>query len=331
MHDTLQEQTGNGARLQSPFPYFGGKSMVAGMVWQRFGNVPLYCEPFFGSGAVLLSRPHEPGMETVSDADGMICNFWRAVRADPDAVAYHSDYPAIEHDLHARHAWLVGQRESLSEALEGDPEYYDAKIAGWWCWGMSLWIGSQFCSGKGPWQHVDGKLIKGNAGQGIHKKRIHIGATGQGIHKLGMANGIQDWMRALSERLRRVRVCYGDWKRITGPTPTFKRGLTGVFLDPPYGDTAERESNLYTTDSASVAYECQEWCLKNGHNRLLRIALCGYVGEHEILATRGWDPYYWKGHGGYGNQGEGTGRANSEKEVIWFSPHCLKDVQMMLF
>ena len=40
--------------LRAPFPWFGGKSRVAPLVWDRFGDVPNYVEPFFGSGAVLL-------------------------------------------------------------------------------------------------------------------------------------------------------------------------------------------------------------------------------------------------------------------------------------
>lgn len=44
--------------LRAPFPYFGGKMRVASVVWDRFGDVPNYVEPFFGSGAILLARPH---------------------------------------------------------------------------------------------------------------------------------------------------------------------------------------------------------------------------------------------------------------------------------
>ena len=64
--------------LKSPFPYFGGKSRAVGLVWPRFGVVRNYVEPFFGSGAMLLGRPAPwTGSETVNDADGLLCNFWR--------------------------------------------------------------------------------------------------------------------------------------------------------------------------------------------------------------------------------------------------------------
>ena len=47
--------------LKAPFPWFGGKRRVAHIVWDRFGCVPNYVEPFAGSLAVLLGRPHELG------------------------------------------------------------------------------------------------------------------------------------------------------------------------------------------------------------------------------------------------------------------------------
>lgn len=118
--------------LQSPYPYFGGKARAAQIIWDSLGDVPNYIEPFFGSGAVLLARPHEiiSQTELVNDKNGFISNFWRAIRADPEAVAYYADWLISEIDLHARHAWLVNRKERLLWSLE-DPDFYDARIAGW--------------------------------------------------------------------------------------------------------------------------------------------------------------------------------------------------------
>ena len=127
-----------------------------------------YIEPFFGSGAVLLARPLPfDGVETVNDLDGMIANFWRALKADFENVADYADQPINENDLHAKHAWLVGQKDSMQARLEGDPEWFDAKIAGWWVWGMACWIGRGFCSGEGPWQVIeqDGESATGPPGE----------------------------------------------------------------------------------------------------------------------------------------------------------------------
>jgi hypothetical protein len=124
--------------MKAPYPYFGGKSRVASLVWERFGDVPNYVEPFFGSGAVLLVRPHPPKVETVNDMDAYLTNFWRALAADPDGVAEWADNPVNELDLHARHRWLIGQKDFIHK-MRNDPDFHDVKIAGWWVWGLSCW------------------------------------------------------------------------------------------------------------------------------------------------------------------------------------------------
>lgn len=306
--------------LRAPFPWFGGKSRVAPLVWERFGDVGNYVEPFFGSGAVLLGRETAPQTETINDADGFVANFWRALRADADAVAQWADWPVNENDLHARHAYLVEARADFTRKLEGSPDYYDAKIAGWWVWGICAWIGSGWCSGKGPWW-----VVEGNDGQGINRQRVHLGDDGQGINR--KRDALRDYFSALSARLRDVRVCCGDWSRVCGPSVTFKHGTTGVFLDPPYADTAGRTPDLYRVDCASIAHDVRAWAIDNGDNPKLRIALCGYEGEHEM--PRSWVCVPWKAKGGYGSQGDGDGRENAARERIWFSPHCLNHETML--
>lgn len=324
-----------------PFPYFGGKAKIADLVWSRFGQVRNYVEPFFGSGAVLFCRP-EPfdGVETVNDRCGFVANFWRAVQADPETVARYADWPVNENDLHARHFWLVEQTDDLTRRLEGDPDYFDAKIAGWWCWGMCCWIGSGWCSGEGSWRTIEGddgvrRLVRvddagqgvrrqlvhlGDAGRGVNRQLVHLGNTGQGVHR---KQELTNYFALLARRLRRVRVCSGDWSRVCGTTPTVKQGLTAVFLDPPYADTAGRNPRLYRQDSLSVAHAVRDWAIVHGDDPRMRIALCGYEGEHAMPDT--WECVPWKTRGGYGNQGKGksAGRANARRERVWFSPHCL--------
>ena len=112
-----------------------------------------------------------------------------------------------------------------------------------------------------------------------------------------------------------------------GPTPTYKMGTCGVFLDPPYTESAERTEGLYNKDSLTVAKEVEQWCRENEDNPKLRIALCGYAGDYDLP---GWDCVQWKANGGYANQGDGK-RENATKEVIWFSPHCVKPTATGLF
>lgn len=301
--------------LKAPFPWFGGKSRIAEAVWDRFGNVANYVEPFFGSGAVLLARPHPPRIETVNDADCYLTNFWRAVQADPEAVAKYADWPVSELDQHARHLWLVSNAE-LRERMIADPGWYDPKAAGWWVWGQSIWIGSGWCA-RQFWRG------EGDAGTGVHRKLVNIGNNGKGIHRQSdQNNNLVDYLQALSNRLRRVRICCGDWTRVTGPSATYILGTTAIFLDPPYSPhDGNCDIDLYSMESVTIADEVCNWAILHGDNPKLRIALCGYEGDYEL--PRGWECLEWKAKGGYGSQSDGQARANSKRERIWFSPHCL--------
>ena len=519
--------------LKAPFPYFGGKSKIAPLIWSWFGDVQNYVEPFAGSLAVLLSRPsdHTHAKERVNDKDGYISNFWRALafgawedvakwadwpvnecvpagtmiatpRGDVPiecirpgmevlgeysgqvvrtrVVATKSDFsnefcaigpllltgnhpvwtrecgyvealkltaglhiatlswPVCENDLvmlyceisvhkgcgtrvgneqgrgsggsetgfslqqrihakapiavynlqtgtgnyyanrilvhncdlHARHYWLVQQREALRARLEGDPAYFDAKIAGWWVWGICSWIGSGFCSGNGPWHSAemeDGtrQLVHlGNNGQGINRRLVHLGNNGQGINRqrphLGtcgtginrqrpqMGNGgtgqgvisknvdLYDYMAALSDRLRSVDVASGDWSRVCGPSVTYKHGMTGVFLDPPYATEANRADDLYIEDCQQIAHDVRRWCLEDVHDKQtgykgpryqhpnMRIALCGYEAEHALHMPNDWEMVAWNAGKGYANQRLNGDNNNGKLERIWFSPNCLK-------
>jgi hypothetical protein len=89
-------------------------------------------------------------------------------------------------------------------------------------------------------------------------------------------------MGALSDRLRRVRICCGDWNRVCGPGPTIHNGLTAVFLDPPY-DLTERADDCYAVDKPGVSGDVRKWAIESGEDPRMRIALCGYDTEHNML------------------------------------------------
>lgn len=332
--------------MKSPYPYFGGKSTIMPEVWRRLGDTLNFVDPFLGSNAPLLSRPGwdwEAGcwadgknrMETVNDKDCFVSNFWRAINADPEQVASFADWPVNEADLHARHRWLV-ENENFIERMKSDPDYYDAKVAGWWVWGISQWIGGGWCvelSNKRS--HL--ASYKGVHRGLLHRRRPHLTASNGvhslpaqrpiltrsvGVHSRNRGN-IYTYFDALSARLRRVRVCCGDWARVLGPTPTYHNGLTAVILDPPYGHAAGRANRLYAVDSLTVADAAREWAIANGDNPKLRIALFGYEDEHSQAMPDDWEALAWKAHGGYSNRNS-NGNDNKHKERVWFSPHCLK-------
>jgi DNA adenine methylase len=216
--------------------------------------------------------------------------------------------------------------------MRSDPEYFDTEVAGRWVWGISQWIGSGWCTNP-EWE---GRAHPGNGLRGIHGRKASgaqwqqlpdlsgsRGATGRGVHASGKSlEGVHAWMQALGERLRRVRVCCGDWSRVLKPSATVQIGTTGVLLDPPY----EGEEDVYG-QASEVSRKVREWALENGDNPELRIALCGYEGEHQMPDT--WRCVAWEAVGGYA-AARGN-KENAKRERVWLSPHCLRDVQADLF
>jgi len=327
--------------LKAPFPWFGGKRRVADRVWKALGDVVNYVEPFFGSGAVLLGRPanHNGTCETVNDADIYIANFWRALEREPNEVACYADQPVNECNLIAIHTWLVNTGRERIEKMESDKDYFDAEVAGLWVWGIDAWIGSGWCSGKGPWKLVDGKLLDvrqlphlGNAGRGVSRQLPHLSDAGVGVSRkrpnLGdvVRGEIYDYFIALAARLRKVRVCCGDWSRVVSNGALHYGNTVGIFLDPPYLGSV-RAADLYSVDDHTISIAVRDWAIANGDNPRYRIVLAGYWQEHCEAMPDTWTAYRYSANKSYGTTaaiGQKKGNdANRHNECLWYSPHCL--------
>ena len=345
--------------LTAPFPYFGGKSRAAALIWPRLGDPSGYVEPFAGSAAVLLARPELKGrrVETLNDMDGWLVNAWRAIQHAPNEVAAYAHGPVTEIDYHARLAWLTDRRTpDLVAWLEGNPENCDPKAAGWWLYVLACGIGDPF--GGGPWRVVDGYLRDsrelphlGNAGQGVSRELPHLGNAGRGVSRelphlgdagrgvsrelphLGNAGqgvsrslphlgdagqGLVDYLACLADRLQRVRITCGDWRRVVQPSVT-RAGAGGdgsraVFLDPPYSTSGD----IYVHGDNNISAEVREWCATSA-DPTMRVILCGYDNEHDDLLTLGWTVTVGKSTGaGYSKRAD-----NGQRERLWLSPACL--------
>ena len=310
--------------LKAPFPYPGGKSRVAQVVWDALGDVDNYVEPFAGSLAVLLGRPptrKARAAETVSDLNGYIANFWRALQADPDGVARYADYPVSHVDQYARHWWLVDQRQDLIDLLASDPDAYDLKIAGWWVWGISTWIGSGWCDPSAVSKPAPIGDPLDVAGIGVKAKRPHLRDAGQGVNA-ERGDNLGNYMRCLSARLKDVRIIHGDWSRLT--RGALKYGARkGAFLDPPYDqEKLATRTDLYSGHhDSSISASVREWALSVGNDPAYRIVLAGFEQEHEEHMPASWRRFAWSSTG---MQATKTSDSNQTRhyERLWMSPHC---------
>lgn len=290
--------------LKAPFVYFGGKSRIADVVWSALGDVRHYVEPFFGSGAVLLSRQgYDPlrHVETINDADGFVANAWRSIKFSPEAVHRWSDWPVNHADKMARVRLLQRRRHDLLARLVENDEYHDPQLGGVWIWCQSV--------GIGKWYDSPNQIP-------------HIAGTGQGVARISCREpgALQGWIDQLAARMRHVRVICGDWSRVCGGKAHDRMGPVGFFFDPPYA--VEDRVACYVEEDFTVAHDVRRFCLAHGDKRTYRMVLAGY-NEHRELLDHGWKAHHWKATGGYANTGKGRGRVNAARETLYLSPHCL--------
>lgn len=201
-------------------------------------------------------------------------------------------------DLHARHRWLWERRDQLQGQLESDPDWCDIKVAGWWLWGMANFFTGAFCVREKPNRC---KLLC-DSNRGI----------------TGTTSDPHQWMQELQDRMRRVKVLCGDFKRALTPSVINPNGgNSGVFLDPPYdgGDT-----RVYgAQNSASIFQETLDWALANA-SPTVRVVMAGYDTRP---MPEGWRELAWKGHGGHGRRKDNKENTNQDRERLWLSPSCL--------
>jgi DNA adenine methylase len=277
--------------MKRAFTYFGSKERVAPDVWERLGDVDCYIEPLCGSSAVLLARPdwHNSREELINDKDEFLTNFYRAAVWNPEAVARWLDWPLNQRDYLSRHRWLRAKAAGLRARLHADPNWYDAKVAGWWVYGQNLSIGEGW-------------------------KRPHLTSRPH----VGRRRGIQceadplSYLQRLAARLRHVRILNTSWQRavktcLTGELGRSPDATVGLFFDAPY----KGYESHYRHPQKGVADEVARWAAFYGENPRFRIAVCGYAGDHEF--RRGWEEFPWVG-------AQGKLR---HLERVWFSPFCL--------
>ena len=356
---TIRERIKTFRGIRAPFPYAGGKRRAAHHVWAAFGEVDTYLELFAGTCATLLNCPWGPRpREIVNDMDANIVNFWRAVKRDPEAVAEHADNPVFHDDLIATKRYIASEAGSLAARVRDDMDFYDARYAGRWVWAVSSSIGPLEVGGEGR-PHINNDV-------GITRPQINPRRGGQGVTRLnkipGTYDGVNaipnlgrgdvkgvnsaiphltnlqgvnsarramlvDWMLALADRFRDVKVLNRPWDAalsdsILGTCASDGPQVAGIFLDPPYM-TEGRMKNLYAVDSLSVAQQAFDFATAPEHDRLdWRIALCGYADDYPAFPN-GWTRVIWSEN--QIRNGAENKRGYDRSEAIWFSPSCLTD------
>jgi len=109
-------------KMKTPISYYGGKQMLASRIIPLFPKHNLYCEPFFGGGAIFFQKEPSP-VEVINDIDDRVVNFFRCVKTDFQLLKY-----LILQTPHSRSV------HKEAELVLKNPELYSKVKRAWAFW-----------------------------------------------------------------------------------------------------------------------------------------------------------------------------------------------------
>lgn len=266
----------------APFPWFGGKSLLARRIADLLPPHRVYVEPFAGSAAVLFSKPRSH-MEVVNDLDGGVVTFFRVLRDRPGELLerlHLTPHARGEYEL-CRDTW---------EAVEDDVE----RARRWY-----VTISQSFSSSSGR--------MHSNGWNGEYKGASHVPAPSAWVSNVRQLEGA-------AERFRGVQVEHRDWREVLekydGPEACF-------YLDPPYV-LSTRKSGGYRHELSDDDHRelverllgLQGCAVVSGYDSPL---------YEPLERAPGWACHRFDALTRFGSSGNGRAKAARRTEVIWRS------------
>lgn len=181
--------------MKTPIKYYGGKQNMVSHILPLIPEHLLYCEPFFGGGAVYFAKPPSE-IEVINDLNGEVINFYRVTQTHFNDLKYE-----VNTTLHSR------DQHRQAQVVYHNPDMFNDVKRAWAFWVLS----SQSFSGNitGGWGYD--KSTNGTCKQ-VHNKKVAFTYEYQ-------------------SRLQRVQVECNDALKVIRSRDTER---TFYYCDPPY-------------------------------------------------------------------------------------------------
>ena len=108
--------------MKPPLTYYGGKQMLSKMIISLIPPHSVYCEPFFGGGAVFFSKTPSK-IEVINDTNGELINFYRVIK-----TKFRKLEKEIKCTLHSR------ENHQTAQIVMGHPQLFDEVKRAWAIW-----------------------------------------------------------------------------------------------------------------------------------------------------------------------------------------------------
>jgi len=111
--------------MKTPLTYYGGKQKLAERIISMIPKHRIYCEPFFGGGAVFFAKsPAE--IEVINDTNGELINFYRVLKTD-----YNRQAKEIKATLHSK------ESHQIAELIFNYPKLFSEVKRAWAIWTLA--------------------------------------------------------------------------------------------------------------------------------------------------------------------------------------------------
>ncbi len=183
--------------MKTPITYYGGKQTMTDEIIAMIPSHRIYCEPYFGGGAVFFAKPPSK-IEVINDINKKLINFYQVCQTDFDKLSQ-----MIRNTVHSETLFLIA-KDIYNERTSSD------RISQAW----AIWLMSHTSfngSFHGGWKWCNGSAGT-NVARVLEAKR----------------NNFSD---ALFERLKYVQISARDAIRVIIDRDSAE---TFFYLDPPY-------------------------------------------------------------------------------------------------
>ena len=195
--------------MRTPITYYGGKQRLASEIISLMPAHKIYCEPFFGGGAVFFAK-NKSSIEVINDKRDDLINFYTCVQQNFDELQ-----TLIQGTLHSESIYRYA-KDVWNKRIEADKIHQ----------AFAVWMitsGSFAGSMHGGWKWCNGT-------SGSHTGRYMKGKR-------------NDFNEALRTRLEDVQIsCRDALKVIKDRDSTY----TLFYLDPPYPGSEQSHYSGYT-------------------------------------------------------------------------------------
>ena len=183
--------------MKTPITYYGGKQQLVSVILGMIPGHKIYCEPFFGGGAVFFAKG-KSYLEVINDKNDLIITFYKQCMTNFDELSQR-----IQMTLHSE-----SEHKKAKEIYNHPSGHSDIDIA------WSLWVVTNMSimsTPSGGWRRDNGT---GGSHAGVSLER----------HR-------ENFTKKIRDRLQHVQISCSDALSVIRQRDTPE---TFFYLDPPY-------------------------------------------------------------------------------------------------